>query len=107
MKAVYEASNTLEAQMMLNIIEHAGVNGKIEGGDLQGGIGEIQAMGIVKVMVEEHYADHAKQIIAEWEAERPAETPSYNKFDRLNFGFVFWLIGGIIFGLYLVNLFVN
>lgn len=107
MQVVYEASNTLEAQMMLNLIEQAGVTGQIVGGDLQGAMGELQAIGLVKVMVDEHYADHAKQIIAEWEAERPTETPSYNKFDRLNFGFIFWLVGGIIFGLYLINLLVS
>jgi hypothetical protein len=59
--------------MILNLLEQRGISGNIEGEYLQGGIGELSAMGFVRVMVaEEDYAE-AKKIIAEWEAIQPPE----------------------------------
>jgi hypothetical protein len=73
MKSVYEASTGLDAHMILNLLEQRGISGNIEGEYLQGGIGELSAMGFVRVMVaEEDYAE-AKKIIAEWEAIQPPE----------------------------------
>jgi hypothetical protein len=73
MKSVYEASTGLDAHMILNLLEQRGITGRIEGEYLQGGIGELAAMGFVRVLVaEENYAE-AKQIISEWEAVQPPE----------------------------------
>lgn len=67
MKLLYEAPNTVEANMILHLLEQAGLTARIDGEYLQGGIGEIQAIGVVRVMVEENdYAD-AKKIITEWD----------------------------------------
>lgn len=68
MKSVYEASTGLDAHMILNLLEQRGIRGRIEGEYLQGGIGELSAMGFVRVLVtDEDYAE-AVQIIGEWEA---------------------------------------
>jgi hypothetical protein len=68
MKCVYEASTGLDAHMILNLLEQRGISGRTEGEYLQGGIGELSAMGFVRVLVaEEDYAG-AMQIISEWEA---------------------------------------
>jgi hypothetical protein len=73
MKCVYEASTGLDAHMILNLLEQRGISGRIEGEYLQGGIGELSAMGFVRVMVaDEDYAE-ARKIIAEWEAIQPPE----------------------------------
>jgi hypothetical protein len=68
MKSVYEASTGLDAHMILNLLEMRGISGRIEGEYLQGGIGELQAMGMVRVMVEEKDYEEARQIISEWES---------------------------------------
>jgi hypothetical protein len=73
MKNVYEASSGLDAHMVLNLLEQRGISGRIEGEYLQGGIGELSAMGFVRVLVaDEDYAE-AMQIISEWEAIQPPE----------------------------------
>ena len=71
MKLLYEAANTVEAHMILNLLEQSSLSARIDGEYLQGGVGELQAIGIVRVMVEEEdYAD-AKLIIQEWDAKQP------------------------------------
>lgn len=75
MKKVYEAQNSLEAHMILNMLEQAGLNARIDGEYLQGGIGELPAIGVVRVMVDERdYAD-ARAIVEEWDAAQQAEAP--------------------------------
>lgn len=76
MKSVFEASTGLDAHMILNLLEQHRISGRIEGEYLQGGIGELSAMGFVRVMVaEENYAE-AMQIISEWEAIQQPEDKS-------------------------------
>ena len=73
MKLLYQASNTVEAHMILNLLEQAGLSVRIDGEYLQGGIGELQAIGVVRVMVEEnHYAD-ANEVIKEWDTKQPEQ----------------------------------
>ena len=76
MKSVYETSTGLDAHMILNLLEQRSISGRIEGEYLQGGIGELSAMGFVRVLVaDENYAE-AMQIISEWEAIQPPEEQS-------------------------------
>jgi hypothetical protein len=81
MKLLYEAPNSLEAHMILNMLEQAGLSARIDGEYLQGGVGELQAIGIVRVMVEETDYPEAKLIIQEWDAKQlPQEDlPSHQK----------------------------
>jgi len=79
MRRVFEASTGLDAHMILNLLELRGISGHIEGEYLQGGIGELQVMGFVHVLVaEEDYAE-ARQIISEWEAIQPPTEDSKPK----------------------------
>jgi hypothetical protein len=71
MKCVFEASSGLDAHMILNLLETHGITGRIEGEYLQGGIGELQAMGLVRVLVADEDHAAARQIIGEWEAIQP------------------------------------
>jgi hypothetical protein len=68
MKSIYEASTALDAHMILNLLEQEGVNGRVDGEYLPGGVGEIQAINLVRVMVEESDYEKASQIIRAWEA---------------------------------------
>ena len=76
MKSVFEASSGLDAHMILNLLEQRGIAGRIEGEYLQGGIGELAAMGFVRVLVAEENYVAAMQIIGEWEAIQPPEEKS-------------------------------
>jgi len=71
MKCVYEASSSLDGHMILNLLEQQHISGRIEGEYLQGGIGDLQAMGLVRVMVDEKDYEQARQIISEWDAIQP------------------------------------
>jgi len=72
MHSVFEASSGLDAHMILNLLQQQGITGRIEGEYLQGGIGELQAMGFVRVLVSDEDYAVAKKIISEWEAIQPA-----------------------------------
>jgi hypothetical protein len=76
MRSVFEASSGLDAHMVLNLLETHGIKGRVEGEYLQGGIGELQAMGFVRVLVaDEDYAE-ASKIISEWESIQPPDKKS-------------------------------
>ena len=68
MKSVFEASTGLEAYMMKNLLATYDVESEVFGEHLQGGVGDLQAIGIVRVMVELIDYDRAKEIVREWES---------------------------------------
>jgi len=68
MKSVYEASTALDAHMILNLLEQEGIRGRVDGEYLPGGVGELQAINLVRVMVDETDYEPARRIIREWEA---------------------------------------
>ena len=68
MKSVYEASTSLDAHMILNLLAQEGVEGRVDGEYLPGGVGELQAINIVRVMVDEADYERAAQVINDWEA---------------------------------------
>jgi len=78
MKLIYEASNIIEAHLILNLLEQAKLVARIDGEYLQGGIGELQAIGGMRVMVQESDFSQAQDIIQQWDAGSPKED-SINK----------------------------
>ena len=68
MKKVYESSTALEAHMVKNLLAQEDISSQINGEYLQGGVGELQAIGVVKVMVDESDYIKAKGIIDNWES---------------------------------------
>ena len=68
MKSVYEASTALDTHMILNLLEQEGIKGRVDGEYLPGAAGEIQAINLVRVMVDESDYEKAGQIINDWEA---------------------------------------
>jgi hypothetical protein len=60
MKLIYEASNTIEGHMILNLLEQAGLSGRVDGDYLQGGMGDLQTIGVIRVMVEDIDYDKAR-----------------------------------------------
>ena len=65
---VFDASNSLEANVIKNLLETEGIEAFVTGEYLQGGIGELPAFGLVKVMVNNEAEEQACQIIQEWES---------------------------------------
>ncbi len=73
MKLLYSASNAIEAHMILDLLEQAGLSARIDGEYLQGGVGELQAIGIVRVMIDENDFVDAYKIIREWDSTQPEQ----------------------------------
>ncbi|MGA8863087.1 MAG: DUF2007 domain-containing protein [Gallionella sp.] len=72
MKCVYEASTGLDAHMIADLLAQQRIAGRIEGEYLQGGVGGIQAMGLVRVLVSEPDYAEARKVISEWESLQPS-----------------------------------
>jgi hypothetical protein len=68
MKTVFDASNNIEAHLVMHQLQQAGIDARIEGEYLQGGIGELPAAGNVRVIVEDKDEAEARAVIADWEA---------------------------------------
>lgn len=98
MKTLYEASNGVEAHMILNLLEQQGINGRVDGEFLQGGIGELPAAGLVRVMVSEEDYAAAKPIVEQWDKAQPArvETPLPDKAVSRPAMFLVGLVIGIL-----------
>jgi len=99
MKSVYEASTALDAHMILNLLLQEGIQGRVDGEYLPGGVGELQAINLVRVLVEEPDYNKARQIIRDWEAiQVDREEYSGKQPNRGMTGFVFGLVigGGLI-----------
>jgi hypothetical protein len=68
MRHIYEASNTIEANLLKGLLENEGIESFIDGEYLQSGIGELPASGIVTLSVEEDDVEKALKIIESYEA---------------------------------------
>lgn len=67
MKTVFEALSGLEAHMIHNLLQQAGIECRVDGEYFQGGVGELPA-NMVRVLVEGPDYEKARTIINEWEA---------------------------------------
>ena len=75
---IYEASNGLEAKLILDLLQQAQLSARIDGEYLQGGIGDIQASGLVRVMISESDFKQGKLLISQWENNEFAITEDEN-----------------------------
>jgi hypothetical protein len=66
MKTVFEAANSLEAHMILGLLAQAGIEGQILGEALQGGMGDLPAAGLVRVVVSDTDFVAARIIVEDW-----------------------------------------
>lgn len=63
---IYEASHGAQAKLILDLLLHANLKARIDGEYLQGGIGDLQASGMVRVMIIESDYKHGKKLIDQW-----------------------------------------
>lgn len=100
MKLLYEASNTVEAHMILNLLQQSGITGRIDGEYLQGGVGDLPAMGLIRVMVNEADYHEADQIVTEWDSAQPVQIKNnpIKKCNHLTTGVLGFILGSILIG---------
>ena len=68
MMVAYHASNSIEAYLIKNLLEQQEIPAYVFGDYLQGGVGEIPAIGLVTVNVGDSDYSRAKEIVDEWDA---------------------------------------
>ena len=68
MMVVYHATNSIEAYLIKNLLEQQEIPAYVFGDYLQGGVGEIPAIGLVTVNVSDSDYTRAKEIVDEWDA---------------------------------------
>ncbi|MES2580461.1 MAG: DUF2007 domain-containing protein [Pseudomonadota bacterium] len=68
MMTIYNAANSIEAYLIKNLLEQQEIPAYVFGDYLQGGVGEIPAMGLVTVNVSDSDYTNAKEIVDTWNA---------------------------------------
>lgn len=68
MTPVYDAENLIDAQLVCDLLASAGLEARVLGADLAGGLGELPAGGLVRVWVAPEQAVRARDLIDEWQA---------------------------------------
>lgn len=63
MRVVYEAANVIDAHLVRQALEHAGVPAWVRGEALTGGMGELGVFGLVAVMVPDDCAITAREVV--------------------------------------------
>lgn len=97
MKTVYEASNAIEAHMILDLLKQEGLSAHIQGEHLLGAVGELPGAGLVRVVVDDSEFAQARAAVERWDAAQPNEPtlkPAANKSITLR-GFIFGLLVGV------------
>lgn len=73
MKTLYEPSNVLEAHMLHDLLKQEGIVTRVDGAYLQGGVGELPAAGLVRLVVDDADYERARSVIERWEATEVSE----------------------------------
>ena len=68
MKTVFEPSNSLEGYMLQDLLKQRGIDSRLDGAHLQGGVGELPASGLVRLVVAEEDFRAARAVIDDWES---------------------------------------
>lgn len=80
MRIVYRAENIIDAHLVRNVLEDAGIRAHVGGEYLIGAMGELPVMGLLSVMVAEHDLPAASDLVARVDAEL-AERRQVEDFD--------------------------
>jgi Putative prokaryotic signal transducing protein len=96
MKTLYEASNAIEAHMLVDLLKQEGLTAYIRGEYLQGAVGEMPAAGLVRLEIDESDFPKARAIIDRWDASQPEES-TVSVAQKKSNG-IYWLFVGLIIG---------
>ncbi|MCQ9374083.1 DUF2007 domain-containing protein [Methyloversatilis sp. XJ19-13] len=75
MKTLYEAASLVEAHLLKDLLAQEGVPAVIHGEFLQGGMGELPAAGLIRLMVDDHHYGAGRAVIERWEASPVSDIP--------------------------------
>ncbi len=96
MQTLYEASNAIEAHMLVDLLKQEGLTAHIRGAHLQGAVGEMPAAGLVRLEIDESEFAQARALIDRWDAAQPTENTTRTVQKKSNG--VLWMLLGIIVG---------
>jgi hypothetical protein len=102
MISIYTAPNLIEAHMVLNLLEQAGVKGLIKGEHLMG-LERLDSSGFVKIYVNENDFEVAQIIISDMETKQsPTEKTSSpsTKNNSFQYGLIGFIAGSILVAVY-------
>ncbi|GLK87843.1 putative signal transducing protein [Pseudomonas turukhanskensis] len=71
MQRIYEPQDLMEAELLTSMLASEGVEAHITGGHLLGAAGDLPAMGLLGLMVPNQQAEHARGLIAAYNAAQP------------------------------------
>ncbi|MBM7060157.1 DUF2007 domain-containing protein [Pseudomonas sp. UL073] len=71
MQRIYEPQDLIEAEMLRNMLASEGIEAHLTGNHLLGAIGEVPVHGLLGLLVENHQASQARELIAEYNAAQP------------------------------------
>lgn len=75
MKTLYQAANAIEAHMLSDLLRQQGIAAQVLGEHLQGGVGELPAAGLIRLVVDEQDYVLARAVVERWDTEQPRELP--------------------------------
>ena len=73
MRVVYEAANVIDAHLVRQALEHAGLPAWVRGEALTGGMGELGVFGLVAVMVPDDCLVGAREVVDALQLGEPLE----------------------------------
>lgn len=78
MRRIYEPGSLHEGELLLAVLASEGISGFLAGRHLLGGIGDLPAVGLLGLLVEDEEAQRAQALIAAYNAATPlsGEDPS-------------------------------
>ncbi len=71
MQRIYEPQDLLEAELLLGMLASEGVEAHLAGRHLLGAVGELPALGLLGLLVEDEEAERARRLIAAYNAAAP------------------------------------
>jgi hypothetical protein len=99
---IYTAPNTIEAHMVLDLLEQAGIKGLIKNEQLQG-LERLDSGGFVGIYVDEDNVNNATKIIADMESQQPKQEVPRTPIEKTNpFKYIFigFMAGSMAVALY-------
>jgi hypothetical protein len=98
MQTIYQASNSVEAHMLKNMLEQENIAAFIEGEYLQGGVGELPSHNLVRLVVAETDAERAKEIIDNWNEIQDSNQPATENKPQRRLPTFILVFFGMVFG---------
>ena len=71
MQRIYVPQDLLEAELLVGVLASEGVEAHLAGRHLLGAVGELPALGLLALVVEDEDAEHARRLIAGYNAAAP------------------------------------